>query len=169
MPIVCPRCGNYGYLQTYKPGKETERGYYRVKHVYREGGKERYKYCYIGPISDYAHVNTMLYLDLTNIMEQDYRMIVERAIENYIGRREIKEFKSKDEYMKYIRGKRVNESEVKKARLIEVITFLKNLVEKLEKVLENIDQLSLEDWSEEKLEDNNLKTRSLLDYIKPKQ
>jgi len=151
MPIVCPRCGSYGYLQTYKPSRESERGYYRVKHVYREGGKEKYKYCYIGPIGDYVHVNTMQYLDLTNIMKQDYKMIVKRAIENYIGRREPREFKSKEEYMKYLKGEGGNDNDVSRARLVEVITFLRSLIGKLERILENIDQVDLleEDLLEE--------------------
>ena len=77
MVVICPRCGQLGYLDVMRV---NGREYYRVVHVTQ--GK-RIKH-YIGARDAYVYVNKLHKLDLTNLLSQDISVLIRNAVDNFI-------------------------------------------------------------------------------------
>ncbi len=87
MVVICPRCGQEGYVEILR--RPSERSYLYVTHIVVEDGKKRRKKHYIGPVGGYENVEMFLDLGLRSFHEIDYleialkavRRIVEKAVE----------------------------------------------------------------------------------------
>jgi hypothetical protein len=77
MTVICPRCGQLGYLDVMRV---NGREYYRVIHV---SGKRRIKH-YIGAKDKYVYVDKLHKLDLTNLLSQDISVLIRNAVDNFI-------------------------------------------------------------------------------------
>ena len=64
---VCPRCGNFGYLQGLRRGKRT---YFYCYHCRIEDGKRRVWKCYLGP-EKYVNVERFQELGLSGLTDKD--------------------------------------------------------------------------------------------------
>ena len=83
--VVCPRCGEPGYLESYEV---AGRRYLRVVHG---RGKNRRR-CYVGPAGDYEHAELLLALGLTNVMDVDYALVAENAVRRFISEVRLRRF-----------------------------------------------------------------------------
>jgi hypothetical protein len=89
MTVICPRCGQLGYLDVVRvKGRE----YYRIVHVI--SGK-RVKH-YIGARDAYIYVNKLHKLDLTNLLSQDISVLIRNAVDNFIELSRVYAKQSKD-------------------------------------------------------------------------
>lgn len=122
MRVVCPRCGALGYLEEYcvKSGS-GERCYYRVVHYYYEGGERRRRSCYIGPVDRYIHAEKIHEIGLTNLLNIDPEIVVERVVEGFIER---------------ARGARARN----RGRLLEKARRLRALLSELQQSLEELER-----------------------------
>jgi hypothetical protein len=115
--VMCPRCGEAGYLESYEV---AGRRYLRVVHG---RGKSR-KRCYIGPAGDYEHAELLLALGLTNVMDVDYALVAENAVRRFIQEVRLRRF-----------------SESKKALIDKVealVRTLQHLIEELGELEEDL-------------------------------
>jgi len=83
VPVVCPRCGGYGYETRERRGG---RYYIFVVHRVRVGRQTKVRKCYIGPAEGYEHAEQLHGLGLTNVAEQDYLEVAREALERYVAR-----------------------------------------------------------------------------------
>jgi hypothetical protein len=125
MVVICPRCGNLGYLDVMKVGN---REYYRVIHII--GGK-RVKH-YIGARDNYIYVNKLHKLDLTNLLSQDISVLIRNAVDNFIELSRVYAKQSRD--------------------VKELLDKIKQIVYTLVKCAENLEKLYNELYSELKSE-----------------
>ena len=75
--MVCPRCGELGYLEKYSVAGRT---YLRVVHG---RGKQRRR-CYVGPAEGYEHAEVHLALGLTNRLDVRYEEVAVSALEHFL-------------------------------------------------------------------------------------
>ena len=75
--VVCPRCGELGYLEKYIV---AGRAYLRVVHG---RGKNRRR-CYVGPAEGYEHAEVHLALGLTNRMDVRYDEVAVSALDHFL-------------------------------------------------------------------------------------
>jgi hypothetical protein len=78
MVVICPRCGQLGYLDVMRV---NGREYYRVIHVTPSGKRIKH---YIGARDAYIYVNKLHKLDLTNLLSQDISVLIRNAVDNFI-------------------------------------------------------------------------------------
>ena len=91
--IICPRCGQEGYLVSSKvKGKK----YLYVSH---KEGKKTIKH-YIGPADGYTAVNKLYNLNLTNIMEVDLEDVIASLLDRV--EEELEDITNVDEKLKKI-------------------------------------------------------------------
>jgi hypothetical protein len=126
MVVICPRCGQLGYLDTLRV---NGREYYRVIHII--GGK-RVKH-YIGARDKYIYINKLHNLDLTNLLTQDISVLIRNAVDNFIELSKV-----------YAHSKN---SDVK-----ELLSKIKQIMSTLVKCAENLEKLYTE---LSQLEDSN--------------
>ncbi|RLI87149.1 MAG: hypothetical protein DRP01_02555 [Archaeoglobales archaeon] len=79
MPIVCPRCGEKGYLVK---KRVAGRWYWYVRHEeYRKGQRRSIRQCYLGPVDRYIYVERLNPLRLRGIVDTTrYLDYIESAI-----------------------------------------------------------------------------------------
>jgi uncharacterized protein Yka (UPF0111/DUF47 family) len=116
--VICPRCGQLGYLDVMRV---NGREYYRVIHV---SGKRRIKH-YIGAKDKYVYVDKLHKLDLTNLLSQDISVLIRNAVDNFIELSRV-----------YARSK---QSDVK-----ELLSKIKQIMHTLVKCAENLEKLYTE-------------------------
>ena len=125
MTVICPRCGQLGYLDVMRiNGRE----YYRVIHV--TSGK-RIKH-YIGARGNYIYVNKLHKLDLTNLLSQDISVLVRNAVDNFIELSRVYARQSKD--------------------VKELLSKIKQIMHTLVKCAENLEKLYNELSESERVE-----------------
>jgi hypothetical protein len=98
-----------------------ERCYYRVVHYYYEGGERRRRSCYIGPVDRYIHAEKIHEIGLTNLLNIDPEIVVERVVEGFIER---------------ARGARARN----RGRLLEKARRLRALLSELQQSLEELER-----------------------------
>jgi hypothetical protein len=80
---VCPRCGDpYNYVSV-EPRRTSSRSgtiryYVYAVHTLKVGREREVRKCYLGPAGRYIHVNKILNLDLTNPLDLDPGIVVDR-------------------------------------------------------------------------------------------
>jgi len=92
MSEICPRCGQIG--------TRFVREIYGRKYVYYrhyDSESKKVRYCYIGPLEGYQHVDSLHGLRLTNIIDQDY---IDVAILSILRATERLARESKEDYEK---------------------------------------------------------------------
>ena len=129
MTVICPRCGQLGYLDVMRiNGRE----YYRIIHVTSSGKRIKH---YIGARGNYIYVNKLHKLDLTNLLSQDISVLIRNAVDNFI------------ELSRMYARSRHSESDLK-----ELLGKIKQIMYTLVKCAENIEKLYNELYSELKSE-----------------
>lgn len=125
--IVCPRCGQMGYTETYNIGGKR---YLYVVHGY---GKNKTK-CYIGPVGGYDHAEFMLALGLTNLHDVDFLIVTENALIRFINEMSLKRMKDSEGRAEALEKLKVAEKKLQS--YLEEITRLRKDIEKEIEALE---------------------------------
>jgi hypothetical protein len=117
MSVVCPRCGNLGYLEIMRV---NNREYVRIVHIV---GRKRVKH-YIGAKDKYVYVEKLHKLDLTNLKDQDPALLIRNAIDNYI--------------------ELARKISIKREKIIELLDKTKQLMRVLTLCASNLEKLHVE-------------------------
>jgi hypothetical protein len=121
--VVCPRCGELGYLEKYTVAGRT---YLRVVHG---RGKNRRR-CYVGPAEGYEHAEAQLGLGLTNRIDVRYEEVALSAVEHFLLEAQLVPSKGEAELASFLeRSRRL------KSLLEEKLAELQRLEEELEREL----------------------------------